>query len=198
MSALGVFGQPVQAVCEIGPGSGRYLAKVMAACRPSHYEIYETAEPWANYLVREYHVIYRRTDGRSLAETPTASIDLAQAHKVFVVTPFVSTWNYLREMVRVTKPGGYVVFDVMTERCLRARAIRRLDAAIVELLSQRVSPRICPAGVREPGRGVRRQLLRADATWPNGNVGLPEMIVRIDACNPVKTPRRANRRQGGR
>ena len=118
MSALRVFDRPVQAVCEIGPGSGRYLTKIVAACRPSHYEIYEMAGPWANYLVSEYQVVYRQTDGRSLAETPSASIDLVHAHKVFVVTPFVSTWSYLREMIRVTKPGGHIVFDIMTERCV--------------------------------------------------------------------------------
>ncbi len=118
MSALGVFARPIGAVCEIGPGSGRYLTKIVAACRPSHYEIYETAGPWANYLVREYRVVYRQTDGRSLAETPSASIDLVHAHKVFVVTPFVSTWSYLLEMIRVTKAGGHIVFDVMTEHCV--------------------------------------------------------------------------------
>jgi SAM-dependent methyltransferase len=118
MSALRVFDRPPQDVCEIGPGSGRYLTKIVAAFQPSHYEIYETAEPWARYLVREYQVVYRQTDGRSLAETPTASIDLVQAHKVFVTTPFVSTWSYLREMIRVTRPGGHIVFDIMTERCV--------------------------------------------------------------------------------
>ncbi len=118
MTALGVFEGSVRAVCEIGPGSGRYLEKIVAAVHPSHYEIYETADDWANYLVREYRVVHRKTDGRSLAETQSASLDLVQAHKVFVVTPFVSTWNYLREMIRVTKPGGHIVFDIMTERCL--------------------------------------------------------------------------------
>ena len=118
MAALGVFKEAIGAVCEIGPGSGRYLSRIVNVCRPGHYEIYETATAWANYLVNEYHVLYRTTNGRTLAETPTESVDLAQAHKVFVVTPFISTWSYLREMIRVTKRGGHIVFDIMTEPCV--------------------------------------------------------------------------------
>ena len=48
MKRLGVFGRPVGTVVEIGPGSGRYLEKTIAACSPGRYEIYETSEPWAS------------------------------------------------------------------------------------------------------------------------------------------------------
>jgi hypothetical protein len=120
MRVLGVFDGPVQTICEIGPGSGRYLSKTLEACRPSHYEIYETARPWAEYLVREYKVLFRPTDGRSLSHTPTASVNLVHAHKVFVVTPWTTTCSYFLEMIRVTVPGGFIVFDCMTEPCLEA------------------------------------------------------------------------------
>jgi len=118
MRSLGVFDGNVQAVCEIGPGSGRYLSRTLEACRPSHYEIYETAQPWAEYLAREYKVLFRPTDGRSLSHTPTASVNLVHAHKVFVVTPWTTTCSYFLEMIRVTVPQGFIVFDCMTEPCL--------------------------------------------------------------------------------
>jgi hypothetical protein len=125
MRALGVFDGTIQAVCEIGPGSGRYLSKTLEACRPAHYEIYETARAWADYLVREYKVLLRPTDGRSLSHTPTASVNLVQAHKVFVVTPSITTCKYFLEMIRVAAPGGSIVFDCMTEPCLEPEAIER-------------------------------------------------------------------------
>jgi hypothetical protein len=57
-------------------------------------------------------------DGRSLSSTPTASIDLVQAHKVFVYTPFLTSCRYFAEMARVVRGGGHVVFDVITECCM--------------------------------------------------------------------------------
>jgi hypothetical protein len=125
MRALGVFEGHIQVVCEIGPGSGRYLTKTVEACRPPRYEIYETARAWADYLVREYKVLLQPTDGRSLSHTPTASVNLAHAHKVFVVTPSITTCSYLLEMIRVTVPGGSIVFDCMTEPCLEPGTIER-------------------------------------------------------------------------
>src|SRR6185437_16626346 len=46
MASTGVFSRPLETVVEIGPGSGRYLEKVLKAQRPSNYVIYETARPW--------------------------------------------------------------------------------------------------------------------------------------------------------
>src|SRR5215472_8682170 len=46
MVALGVFDFPLHAICEIGPGSGRYLQRTIALGHPTHYEIYETATEW--------------------------------------------------------------------------------------------------------------------------------------------------------
>ncbi|MFH8485123.1 methyltransferase domain-containing protein [Streptomyces longisporoflavus] len=118
LRTLGVFDANPGTVLEIGPGSGRYLEKTMKECAPSRYEIYETAAPWANYLVDTYSVIAQPTAGCSLAPTPDASIDLVLAHKVFNTLTFLSTCRYFFEMARVTRPGGRIVFDVMTEGCL--------------------------------------------------------------------------------
>ncbi len=131
MADLGVFSGPIETVVEIGPGSGRYLEKVVRKCSPSRYEIYETAELWADYLVDTYDIVRQTPDGCSLSATPAASADLVQAHKVFVVTPFVVTCRYWKEMLRVTRPNAHIVFDVVTEDCMDPETLQRwIDAGI--------------------------------------------------------------------
>jgi hypothetical protein len=115
---LDVIRPGIQTVCEIGPGSGRYLEKVRKICRPSSYEIYETDQEWADWLMQSYDVLARSADGTTLRETPDESVDLIHAHKVFVYLPFVVTCGYLKEMVRVTRSGGRMVFDVVSEGCM--------------------------------------------------------------------------------
>ena len=118
LTALGVMQGRIDRVCEIGPGSGRYLEKTLQTCKPSHYEIYETAHKWADWLVKTYNVISQPTDGRTLSHTLSNSIDLVQAHKVFVCTPFLTTCRYLQEISRVTRDDAWVVFDIVTEDCM--------------------------------------------------------------------------------
>jgi hypothetical protein len=125
MSALGVFGSRIERVCEIGPGSGRYLEKTIQICHPSHYEIYETAPRWAQFLAETYGVVLRAADGHSLSETEDESIDLVQAHKVFVCTPFITTCRYYREIGRVLRLGGWAAFDTVTEACLDEATLER-------------------------------------------------------------------------
>ncbi|WP_338702802.1 class I SAM-dependent methyltransferase [Streptomyces sp. Q6] len=124
LGALGVFAADPRTVLEIGPGSGRYLEQTLKECSPSRYEIYETAAPWADYLVETFGVVARPVAGWSLAPTPDASVDLVQAHKVFNTLTFLGTSRYFFEMARVTRPGGRIVFDVMTESCLDPAAVR--------------------------------------------------------------------------
>jgi hypothetical protein len=124
LDALGVLTNDVTHVLELGPGSGRYLEPVMAICQPEHYEVYETAASWAKWLVQTYGVALRPTDGRSLASTPTGSIDLAHAHKVMAVLPFLAICRYLLELMRVTREGGFVVFDVPTEACMPVETVQ--------------------------------------------------------------------------
>jgi hypothetical protein len=121
----GVLDGSVRRIAEIGPGSGRYLERTIAACRPDHYEIYETAVQWRDYLVSKYGVVAREADGVSLSETPSVSLDLVQAHKVFPGVPLLGTLRYLHEMVRVVAPTGRVVFDVVTEACMDSETAER-------------------------------------------------------------------------
>jgi hypothetical protein len=118
MKAHGVFDAPILSMVEIGPGTGRYLEKTLRECSPNRCEVYETAVDWAHYIAETFPVIVQQTDGVSLQPTPSGSIDLVQAHKVFSATPFSVTARYWLEMLRVTKPGAHIVFDVVTENCL--------------------------------------------------------------------------------
>ncbi|MGI5405231.1 methyltransferase domain-containing protein [Streptomyces chartreusis] len=124
LRALGVFAAGPRTVLEIGPGSGRYLEKTLKECSPDRYEIYETAAPWAKYLVDTFGVVAQPTSGCSLAPTPDGGVDLVQAHKVFNTVTFLCASRYFFEMARVTRAGGRIIFDVMTETCLEPAAVR--------------------------------------------------------------------------
>jgi hypothetical protein len=119
MAELGVFSQKVNRVCEIGPGSGRYLERTITFCHPQIYEIYETAKEWRRWLAIKYSVIAHEADGETLSQTSSHSVDLVQAHKVFVGLKVFEIMHYFLEMIRVCAPGGYVVFDVLTENCFQ-------------------------------------------------------------------------------
>jgi hypothetical protein len=116
MQRLGVFDQTIDTICEIGPG--RYLEKIIKIANPRHYEIYETALPWASYLVQNFDVVSQPTDSWALSKTESQSIDLVHAHKVFSSIDFLNTCCYWKEIVRVTRSGGCCVFDIMTDPCL--------------------------------------------------------------------------------
>ena len=118
MVARGVFGPEIERICEIGAGSGRYLEQTLRVSTPKYYEVYETAVDWAQWLASKYGVTVQPTDGNSLASTPSASIDLLHAHKVFSVMPFLTTMRYFYEIVRVLKIGGKLVFDILDEQCM--------------------------------------------------------------------------------
>lgn len=110
-------------IVEIGPGTGRYLEKIVGNRPPSNYEIYETARPWADYLAEKFGVTVRRADGYTLSSTADAAVDLVHAHKVFNGIPLMATLCYWREMARVLKPGGFAVFDIISEDCLDPETI---------------------------------------------------------------------------
>jgi hypothetical protein len=118
MRQIGVFDAQIATVCEIGTGSGKFLEKTIACCRPKLYESYEPDREWSDWLQREYGIISQPTDGYSLRHTSAGSIDLVHAHGVFVYLPFLTTYRYFREIARVVARRAYVVFDIITEDCM--------------------------------------------------------------------------------
>jgi hypothetical protein len=132
MSRLGVFKGRIETVLEIGPGSGRYLERTIAACSPKRYEVYETSLPWAKFVAEKYGVVLQPTEGSSLKATASNSVDLVQAHKVFSGIPFLPTCKYWAEMVRVARNGAFIVFDIVTEACLDTDAIQKWIESSIE------------------------------------------------------------------
>lgn len=114
-------------VCEIGPGSGRYLERVLKRISPKQYDIYEIADDWATYLEDAYTptVVPQPTDGRTLKHTLSESCGLVHAHGVFVYLPFLQVFEYFAEMVRVCAPCGYVVFDFYSDEHFDTDVINR-------------------------------------------------------------------------
>jgi hypothetical protein len=125
MNELGVFNHEIHRICEIGPGSGRYLEKVKTICDPEYYEIYETSRSWKEWLVEKYNVTAQPTDGASLASTPSKSIDLVHTHKVLYGNSILTIFRYFMEMARVTKDGGFLVFDLLTAECMNNEILNK-------------------------------------------------------------------------
>jgi hypothetical protein len=118
MLEIGKLDGPVERVCEIGPGTGRYADLVIDALHPQVYEAYETATDWLPHLRQIPGLQLLPTDGRTLSPSATGSADLVHAHKLFVYLPLVVTVGYWDEMARVARPGGTVAFDIVTEECM--------------------------------------------------------------------------------
>jgi SAM-dependent methyltransferase len=123
MLGLAGLADPADRVLEIGPGSGRFMEKVIDAVHPKVYEVYETATDWLPHLRSLPRALIQPCDGRTLSATASESVDLVHSHKLFVYIPFWATVGYLHEMARVVKPGGTVAFDIVTEPCMDERTI---------------------------------------------------------------------------
>jgi phospholipid N-methyltransferase len=117
MRGVGCF-KDCKDVCEIGPGTARYLEKTLEETHCSRYEFYELAEDWASWIESTYgsRVVRQPTDGYTLANTVDRSCDLITSHGVFTYIPMLHVLEYIKECARVTRNGGYVVFDCFTEQ----------------------------------------------------------------------------------
>lgn len=118
MDEAGVFDTlpPMAHICEIGPGTGRYLEKTLQHCNDARCEIYETDDEWRDWLATKHSAIAHGGDV-TMSGTASESVDLVKAHRVFTETPTLVTLAYFKEMARVVKPAGWIVFDIFTETC---------------------------------------------------------------------------------
>jgi hypothetical protein len=129
MMELGVFNSQIRRVCEIGPGSGRYLEKIVSLCHPDYYEIYETSIDWRNWLVEKFKVVAQPTDGASLSSTPSKSMDLIHTHKMLYGNSILIIFRYFMEMIRVVKDDGVIVFDLLTAECMNNELLEKWVAS---------------------------------------------------------------------
>jgi hypothetical protein len=123
---------PCDRVLEIGPGTGRYLERVLQHVAPRQYDVYEIDRGWASWLAATYGptVIRQPTDGRTLRHTPSQSCGLVHAHGVFVYLPFLHIFEYFEEMSRVCAAVGYVVFDFFSDEQFDSSVIGRWLASL--------------------------------------------------------------------
>lgn len=115
-------------ICEIGPGSGRFLVKLIEKFKPRKYEFYEIEKKLEKYITENYHyeecsIIDREANGVNLEGTETGSQDLVFESNVFSLIKYSYTYKYFLEMIRVCKEGGYIVFDAHTEEALTEEAL---------------------------------------------------------------------------
>lgn len=118
LHAIGAVTDTLQTVCEIGPGSGRYIERIREIASPARYEIYEIERQRAQWLARTYGVVARASDGERLGGTADGSIQLVHAHGVFASLKTITCLAYFKEFARITAPGGHVAFDIISEECL--------------------------------------------------------------------------------
>ncbi|MBI2966764.1 MAG: class I SAM-dependent methyltransferase [Bacteroidetes bacterium] len=112
-------------ILEIGPGTGRYLDKIIKRYSPKKYVIYETDEDWSEWLGQNYSIIARQADGRTLSFEEDDEFDLVQAHGLFVYLPFLHSFEYFNEMMRVTKKDGIIVFDFFSSETFDKESINK-------------------------------------------------------------------------
>ena len=96
-----------------------------------------------------------RPTAASSARPRPNSVDLIQAYKVMSGTTFLTAARYWVEMARVTRVGGYAVFDIVTEECLDPDTVERWAVSDLETGSYpAVIPR-CVALDFFAGKGFR-------------------------------------------
>ena len=118
LHGMGAVPENLQTVCEIGPGSGRYIERIREVASPARYEIYEIERHRAQWLARTYPVVVRAADGERLSGTADGSIQLVHAHGVFASLKTITCLGHFKEFARITAPGGHVAFDIISEECV--------------------------------------------------------------------------------
>jgi SAM-dependent methyltransferase len=110
-------------IVEIGAGTGRYIEHTLKRCHPDRYQVYEIDKGWSDWVAKTYPVEACTADGRSLHATPSNSVDFIHAHGVFVYLPFLISYRYFKEIVRVAAPEAVVVFDCFSEASFDREAV---------------------------------------------------------------------------
>lgn len=98
---------------EIGPGGGRFTELLLPKCR--RLIAVDTSSTMLELLRERFGadapIEYRLGDGLGLGGVADSSVDAAFSYGVFVHLQHWDTYNYLRELHRVLKPGGKAVIQ---------------------------------------------------------------------------------------
>lgn len=124
-------------ICEIGPGTGKFMEKFIQKYKPKKYEFYEINKDLAQYLEETYDNDYCEvkrldSDGMSLKKTPSESISMVFAGNVWPILEYTKTYSYWLEMIRVCESGGYIVFDTCTEDTYTEDVLSNQNCAVNE------------------------------------------------------------------
>ncbi len=107
--------RPDSAVCEIGPGTGRWSRHLLEQIPHGELHLVDPS-PWMirfldNYFARAPNVHAHVNDGQSLPFERGAWLDLVFSANTFVELKLGVIWLYARDFARVLKHGGYAVVD---------------------------------------------------------------------------------------
>lgn len=103
------------AVCEIGPGTGRWSRHILPQIRGGELHLVDPS-PWmvrflSSYFAEAPNVHAHLNDGQSLPFQRQAWLDLIFSANTFVELKLGVIWLYARDFSRALKPGGYAVVD---------------------------------------------------------------------------------------
>lgn len=135
---FGALSSSTKQVCEIGTGTGIFADAILKNYDISEYESYEIDQDWSAWLASNYKIVSHQATGESLNGTKSNSIDLVHANGVLVYTPFLISCRYFLEIFRVTKSGGFAVFDILSEECFNEDTLKNW------LISKHTYPCILP------------------------------------------------------
>jgi SAM-dependent methyltransferase len=124
LDSVGLAVQPGDAVVDIGCGVGR-LTRVLAARARRVYGLdvsQQMLELARGHNADLRNVEWLHGDGESLGVLGDSSVDGCFSHVVFQHIPDSRiTLNYVREMGRVLRPGGWALFQVSTDPSVHRR-----------------------------------------------------------------------------
>ena len=104
---------PPKRICEIGGAWGATITHLKERFSPDVYYNYEPDRAYAQWTTERFGVTNMPVDGETLRGTESESIDLVVANNVFIFVPPVKVWSYLREMKRVVRKGGIILFNAV-------------------------------------------------------------------------------------
>lgn len=100
-------------IAEIGGAWCATLGFFAERYAPDTYYNFEIDQVYAEYSQERYGAIPMKADGETLYGVPSGEMDLVVANNVLFFSPLLKTYSYFKEMDRVLRKGGMVLFNVI-------------------------------------------------------------------------------------